>query len=377
MLPQAIPQITSRFHSLHDVGWYGSSYLLASAALQPLTGKIYSLFNTKWTFICFFAVFEFGSLLSAVATSSTMLIIGRAVAGMGASGLINGGMQIIYQAVPDQKRAQTMGILMVQSQLGLVGGPVLGGVLTEFASWRWCFYINLPIGAIAIGCLALVNVPDRLHRPTLEKDGKSQSKIKAMIHALDLKGFVLFSGCSIMLVLALQWGGVEYKWISGRILGLFFGSLGLFIIFCFQEYRIGDRAMFPWSVVRRMSVWTAGLSMFLFFGSQMIGNYYLPIYFQTVRNASPAMSGVMILPSIGGTMLFGLVSGFAVSKTGHYIPWMMFSGVFAGVGNGLLSTLNVDSPAIKWVWFQLIAGFGRGAGMQMVSSRLCPATDSC
>lgn len=128
--------ITSKFNSLHDVGWYGSSYLLASAALQPLTGKMYARFNTKWTFIAFFALFEFGSLICGAATSSMMLIIGRAIAGMGGSGLINGGMQIIYQAVPAQRRPGIMGVLMAISQIGLVGGPLLGGLLTEFVSWR-------------------------------------------------------------------------------------------------------------------------------------------------------------------------------------------------------------------------------------------------
>lgn len=354
---------------MHDVGWYGSSYLLASAALQPLTGKIYARFNTKWTFISFFGLFEFGSLICGVATSSMMLIIGRAIAGMGGSGLINGGMQIIYQAVPDHRRPAIMGILMAISQIGLVGGPVLGGVLTEFVSWRWCFYINLPVGALSFVCLAFINIPDRKVKPELELDehGNQKNKFKDLIHSLDLKGFTLFAGFSIMIVLALIWGGVEYAWSSATIIGLLVGSISTLALFCYQEYRIGDRAMFPWSVVKQTAVWCSSITMFLFFGSQMVGNYYLPIYFQTVRNASPAMSGVYTLPSIFGTMITAVLSGILVSKWGYYLPMMVASGVLAGIGNGLLSMLDEHTSAVRWAWFQLITGFGRGFGMQMVS----------
>jgi MFS family permease len=367
---QAVPVITSRFNSLHDVGWYGASYLLASAALQPLTGKIYARFDTKWTFISFFGLFEFGSLICGVATSSMMLIIGRSIAGMGGSGLINGGMQIIYQAVPDQRRPAIMGILMAISQIGLVGGPLLGGVLTEFVSWRWCFYINLPVGVLVFVCLAFINLPDRKVKPELELDenGNQKNKFKDLIHSLDLKGFTLFAGFSIMVVLALVWGGVDYAWSSATIIGLLVGGICTLALFCYQEYRIGDRAMFPWSVVKQTAVWCSSITMFVFFGSQMVGNYYLPIYFQTVRNASPAMSGVYTLPSIFGTMITAVLSGVLVSKWGYYLPMMVASGVLAGIGNGLLSMLDEHTSAVRWAWFQLITGFGRGFGMQMVSN---------
>jgi len=296
-----------------------------------------------------------------------MLIIGRAIAGMGGSGLINGGMQIIYQAVPDHRRPTIMGILMAISQLGLVGGPVLGGVLTEFLSWRWCFYINLPVGGLSFICLAFIQIPDHKHTPVPAAGDKPMGKWKEVIHSLDLKGFVLFSGFSIMTVLALVWGGVDYEWSSPTIIGLLVGGVCTLAIFCFQEYRIGDRAMFPWSVVKQMHVWASGICMFLFFGSQMVGNYYLPIYFQTLRNASPAMSGVYILPSIFGTMIMSLSSGALVSKFGYYMPWMIVSGVLAGIGNGLLSTMGVNTTTVEWVWWQIITGLGRGSGMQMVS----------
>jgi MFS family permease len=304
-----------------------------------------------------------------------MLIVGRAVAGMGGSGLMNGGMQIIYLSVPSHRRPALMGILMSFSQLGLVSGPLLGGVLTEYASWRWCFYINLPIGAVATFCIAMVQIPDGKKK---RGDGNGASiytlkeSSKELLHELDLKGFLLFAGFSLMVVLALQWGGTNYSWSSATIIGLFVGCGCALLVFAVQEYRIGDRAMFPWSIVRRTAVWSSGITMFFFFGSQMIGNYYLPIYFQTVRNASPAMSGVYILPSILSSMLMAVASGALVSRWGYYLPWMMVSAVLAGIGNGLLSTVDLHTHPVKWIWYQVIMGLGRGCGLQMVSKMLYP-----
>ncbi|KAK0101175.1 hypothetical protein ONS95_012844 [Cadophora gregata] len=159
IISTAIPQITTDFGSLDDVGWYGTSYLLTNCALQPLSGKIYGEFNIKKSFLTFFFIFELGSALSGAAQSAEMLIIGRAVAGIGGSGLLNGAYGIIHGIAPIEKQPRLLGIIIGLSLLGILSGPLLGGLLTEFASWRWCFYINIPSGGLTAFLLTIIHFP--------------------------------------------------------------------------------------------------------------------------------------------------------------------------------------------------------------------------
>jgi hypothetical protein len=145
IIATAIPKITDQFHSLGDVGWYGSSYLLTTAALQLLFGKFYSYFSVKWTYLVAIGIFELGSLICGVANSSLTLIIGRAVAGLGSAGIFSGALIILAYSVPLEQRPMYSGFIGSMYGIASVSGPLLGGVFTDKATWRWCFYINLPI----------------------------------------------------------------------------------------------------------------------------------------------------------------------------------------------------------------------------------------
>ncbi|OJJ50764.1 hypothetical protein ASPZODRAFT_56036 [Penicilliopsis zonata CBS 506.65] len=354
----ALPKITDHFHSLEDLGWYGSAYQLASASLQPLTGRIYHNFKSKWTFLAFFFVFELGSLLCAIATSSNMLIIARAVAGLGSSGLMNGSLTIITSSVPLQKSPIYVGIMMGCSQMGIVFGPLLGGAFTEYVSWRWCFYINLPIGAVVAAIIIFTRIPDQADKPP------PLSVVRVLHKKLDLLGFALFAPAAIQLLLALQYGGNQYAWNSSTVIGLFCGAGATFILFCVWEYRQGDMAMIPFSMLRKRPVWSSCLTMFCIFAMVLCAAYYVPVYFQAIKNTSPMMSGVYMLPSILAQMLFAVMSGVLTGKLGYYLPWTLFCGVASSIGNGLVSTWSPHTSTARWVGYQILLGAGRGAGMQ-------------
>ncbi|KAK3301208.1 major facilitator superfamily transporter [Chaetomium fimeti] len=360
ILPTAIPQITTEFHSLRDIGWFGSAYLLASSVMQPLTGKLYLGFGLKYTFLAFLGAFELGSLLCGVAPSSKFFIFARAAAGFGASGLLNGALNTIAAIAPMHKRPALIGFMMLISQLGMVGGPLIGGFITQYAGWRWCFYINLPIGAVSAIILSALTIPDGFVRTT----AKSTTKLSVFL-GLDPVGFALFAAFTVTLFMALQWGGGVYEWSNPVILGLLCASVGLFAFFSVWEKFVGENAMFPYSMLRKRVVWASCLTMFLLQGCALVYLYYLPIYFQVVKGASPFASGLYNSPGIGSQMLLAAISGVLVGKMGYYLPWVLVSGILGLVGSGLISTFTPDTGPAAWIGYQIIAGVGRGCGTTM------------
>ncbi|KAK3332292.1 major facilitator superfamily-domain-containing protein [Cercophora scortea] len=359
IISTAVPRITDEFHSLEDVGWYASAYQLASAALQPLTGKIYTKFTLKWSFLAFFALFELGSTICGAAVSSTMLIVGRAVAGMGASGLMNGGLTIIASAVPLDKRPSVTGSMMGISQLGIVCGPLIGGAFTSYSTWRWCFYINLPVGGLVAVGLCFAHIPDQI------KKSSPLLVLRNLHHELDLIGFVLFAPAAIQLLLALQYGGSDYAWNSATVIGLLCGAGATFAVWLFWNWRRGEDALIPLSTMKRRVVWSTSVTQWLLMSTLYCSTYFIPIYFQAVRDATPILSGVYMLSSIVSQLLFAIASGFLVERTGYIIPYTIFAGVLAAVSSGLTSTWSPTTPTGKWVGYMILGGSGRGAGMQM------------
>lgn len=355
----AVPRITDDFNSLDDIGWYGAAYQLGSAVFQPLTGKIYMKFKPQWTFLSFFFVFEIGSLICGVANSSAMLIVGRVIAGLGTSGILNGALLIIAECAPMQRRPTLIGIVMGIAQLGLASGPLFGGLLTEYATWRWCFYLNLPIGGLVAAMLVFVHIPQQHPRPP------PMSVVRSLHTSLDLFGFAIFAPALIMLLLALQWGGTAYAWNSSQIIGLFCGAGATFIIFLLWDYHKGDAAMLPFSIARRRTVWASCIVYGLFMGNLYTASYWVPVYFQGVKGASPTMSGVYILPMIIAHVIAALSSGPIVNKLGYYIPVALFAAVLLSVGSGLIATFSPSTPTGKWIGYQILYGAGRGLGLQM------------
>ncbi|OAA61775.1 Major facilitator superfamily domain, general substrate transporter [Niveomyces insectorum RCEF 264] len=355
----AVPKITDDFHSLRDVGWYASSYSLGSVALQLLTGKIYHYFSLKWSFIAFFAVFELGSALSGAAQSSAMFIISRAVSGIGASGLINGALTILAASVPLERRPPLTGICMGVAQLGVICGPLIGGAFTSGYTWRWCFYINLPLGSLVALPLLMLRIPDQFPKqPPL-------SVLRRLPELLDLVGFALFAPAVVMLLLALQYGGNQYAWRSSQVIGLFCGSGATCIVWLVWNYRKGDAALLPVSIVRRQRVWTSGIYYMLLSTTLIGASYFLPIYFQAVKGVSAIMSGVYLLATIIPQVLGAVSSGILVSRVGYVPPFAIFGAVLFTTGSGLYSLFQPGTTTGQWIGFQILNGLGRGLGFQM------------
>ena len=351
--------ITSDFNSLADVGWYGAAYLVTSATFQPLNGKLYVNFDTKWTYMTFLAIFELGSLICGVAISSNMLIVGRAIAGVGFSGIQVGTFTIIAACAPMEKRPALMGVAMGIAQTGLAIGPLIGGALTEYATWRWCFYLNLPLGCLVALLLFFIKIPANMVKP------KAVAIVRDLPKKLDLVGFALFAPAAIQLLLALQYGGNQYAWNSSVVIGLFCGASATFFIFCVWDVRKGDAAMIPISMIQQQIVWSSCLAFCFLMSHLFITQYYLPIYFQGVKEVSPTLSGVYLLPTIITQLIFAVGIGKAVQRVGYYLPFILFSAILLAISGGLLSTFTPDESTAKWIGYQIILGVGRGCGIQM------------
>ncbi|KAI0418135.1 MFS general substrate transporter [Xylaria grammica] len=359
ILGTATPQITQEFHSLGDIGWYGSAYQLTTAASQLLFGRVYKFYEIKRTFLVTVLLFEIGSVICGAAPNSIVFIVGRAIAGLGGAGIFSGVTIIMITMVPLRKRPMFQGLFGTIFGLASVLGPLVGGALTDAATWRWCFYINLPIGAVAAVCIIFILRPSRHSHPP--------ATIWQQIWRLDPLGTFLFIPSIVALLIALQWGGSTYAWSNWRIILLFVLFGVLLIAFGAVQVFLPNTATVPVRVVRRRSIWAATLFMFALAGSFLMAIYYLPLWFQVVKGASATQSGVYTLPFVLSLVVGSTLSGAFTQKVGYYVPAMIASPSLLAVGQGLMSTFRVNESSSHWIGFQVIGGFGLGLGMQAAS----------
>ncbi|POR34948.1 Major facilitator superfamily domain, general substrate transporter [Tolypocladium paradoxum] len=356
IIATAIPRITDEFHSLGDIGWYGSAYMLTGSSFQLLFGKFYTFWSIKWVFLSVIGIFEVGSLVCALAPNSMTLIIGRAVAGVGSAGIFAGALTILAYTVPLEKRPLYSGIIGSMWGISSVAGPLLGGVFTDQLTWRWCFFINLPVGAVSVLVIS-VFFPD----PQRKKEPRTWQQV---IWQLDPLGTVTFMPAIICLLLALHWGGSQYPWDSSRVTALLMLCAFLILVFLYVQYRMQDSATVPPRIMKKRTVWSSAIFEFFIGACFLLSMYFLPIWFQAIKGASAVTSGVMNIPMLLGVVVFTVASGVAVTTWGYYTPFIIGAAVLMPVGYGLMSTLQEDSSAAAWIGFQIIAGAGVGIGMQ-------------
>ncbi|POR35183.1 Putative HC-toxin efflux carrier TOXA [Tolypocladium paradoxum] len=359
IIAPALGAITAQFQSVKDIGWYGSAYLLTTTALQPMYGAVYKLFNVKLVYLGAVFIFEIGSLISAAAPTSTAFIVGRAIAGIGTAGLFSGSIVILSLSMPLKKRPLVFGLIGGMWGIASVAGPLLGGAFTENATWRWCFYINLPIGGLA---MLIVFLFVKVRRNTAETEGQS---FGARARQLDISGTAIFIPAVVCLLLALQWGGAEAPWNSARIIGLFVGFGLMIAIFIGIQLWQGDNGTLPPRLFKDRNVFFSMMFAFFFGAGFFPLIYYLSLYFQAIQGVSAVQAGIKILPLLLATVVVSVLSGGIISAIGYYnfviIPCMLLFTV----GSGMITTFDVDTGLPAWFGYQVLAGLGIGAGFQI------------
>ncbi|EMC97042.1 hypothetical protein BAUCODRAFT_121559 [Baudoinia panamericana UAMH 10762] len=350
IIATASPRITTTFDSLKDVGWYSSSYLLTTTALQPSFGKVNAYFSVKWVWLSALIVFEVGSILCATAISSKMFIVGRAVAGVGAVAIFSGGMTILAYAISLKSRPMYLGIVSSMFGIASVVGPILGGAFTDsHLTWRWCFWINVPFGgAAALTVLSFFSEPLLQYKSMALKDKLKQ---------IDFVGAVL-------LIAAI--GGVQYPWHDSRVWDCLLGFGLLITVFCITQAFLGDRATMPPRIhLRQRTVGACALFSAFLAMALYTHLYYLPFYFQAVKGVSAKVSGIHMIPYLVSMTVASIAAGGITTTVGYYNPPMWFGISLFAVGAGLLYTLKVSTSESHWIGYEIVAGFGMGSSAKI------------
>ena len=336
-------------------------------------GRIYTFYSTKWTFISGIFLFEVGSAICGAAPSSKVLIIGRAIAGFGSSGIFTGAIMIMVQSIPLHRRPIFQGLFGSVFGIASVAGPLMGGAFTDSkATWRWCFYINLPIGALTIAALCFFLHVDESKK---KKDVPFLEKLKV----LDPIGVMFFLPSIVCILLALQWGGTVYDWSEWREIVLLTFFAVLFVAFVIQQYLTGETtAMIPTRIIKQRSIIAGSYFTLCIAGAMMTVVYYLPLWFQAIKNVSAIKSGIMTLPLILSLVVGSMSCGAMVQRFGYYTPFMFVGVTILSIGAGLLTTLETDSGHAKWIGYQVLVGFGIGSCFQqsnLAAQRVLPNRD--
>jgi EmrB/QacA subfamily drug resistance transporter len=345
----ALPRIVGDLNGLEHMSWVVTAYLLAATVGLPVYGKLGDLVGRKSVFQFAIAVFLAGSALSGWAHSMNELIAFRAVQGIGGGGLMIGVQAIIGDLVPPRERGRFMGLISAVFGLASVAGPLLGGWLTDGPGWRWCFYVNLPLGLAAFVVIGLVLRTPRRARA----EGEPRPR-------LDVAGALLLAAVGVCLVLATSWGGSQYAWSSPMILGLLGGSVAALLLFVLAEWRAAEPVI-PLHLFRE-SVFNVSGAISMVVGVALFGAAsYLPSFLQMVDGASAMGSGLRMLPMMGGVVLASVASGQLISRTGRYRLYPLLGGALSTAGMVLLGRLTAHT---SYLWQSVaMAVLGLGVGL--------------
>ncbi|GAA3495960.1 MFS transporter [Streptomyces prasinosporus] len=345
----ALPTIVSDLGGLEHLSWVVTAYLLASTAATPLWGKLGDQYGRKKLFQTAIVIFLVGSALCGAAQDMSQLIAFRALQGLGGGGLIVLSMAIVGDLVPPRERGRYQGLFGAVFGTTSVLGPLLGGLFTEHLSWRWVFYVNLPVGVVALGVIATV-----LHIPR-----------RSTRHVIDYLGTFLIASVATCLVLVASLGGTTWAWGSPRIVGLAVLSAVLAVAFVAVERRAAEPVL-PLKLFRVRTFTLSAVISFVI-GFAMFGAMtYLPTFLQVVQGVTPTMSGVHMLPMVAGILLASTGSGQIVSRTGRWKVFPVLGTAVTTLGLLLLHQLDVDSTTAEMSLFFFVLGLGLGLVMQVL-----------
>ena len=346
----ALPRIVGDLGGLNHLAWVVTAYILAATITTLFYGKLGDMYGRKRFLMIAIVLFLIGSALSGLAHSMDQLIAFRALQGLGAGGLMVGAIATIGDMVSPRERGQYMGYMMAAMMLAMIAGPLVGGYITQNWSWRWIFYINMPIGGAALIYLWLT-----LHLPR-----------RRVEHRIDYLGALVIAVFSTAIVLLTSWGGSQYAWGSWEILMLAVVSALALVLFFVVERRAVE-PMLPLHVFKNRNFSVAS-SMSLLLGVAMLGTLtFIPLYQQTVQHASPTVSGLMLIPLMLGSTVTSLISGQVTSRTGRYKILPIIGGAIMTVGIYLLTHLSVNTTRLTSALCFVVLGIGMGFLMQITS----------
>jgi EmrB/QacA subfamily drug resistance transporter len=341
----ALPTMGRAFNDVENLSWVVTAYLLTATASTPLYGKLSDIYGRRMIMLAGIAIFIAGSVACAMAPSMTALILARALQGLGGGGLMSMTQTIIADIVTPKERGRYQGYIGAVFASSSIGGPVLGGVLTEHLHWSLIFWINLPLGLIALALTSSVLRRIPLH----------QRK-----HALDLPGALLMITAAIALLLALTWGGVRFPWLSWQVIGLFAGSVVLWMLFSWRLVSAKEPFL-PLSVLANPIVRTATLSGACCMGVLVGLTIFVPLYFETVIHLSASQSGLALIPLMGTSVVSATLAGQVMARVENYKRTALAGYVIAIAGLGALAIWPVGLPIWGMIAILAVIGFGVGA----------------
>ncbi|TXS56272.1 MDR family MFS transporter [Streptomyces sp. t39] len=345
----AMPTIVGELGGLEHLSWVVTSYTLATAASTPIWGKLGDLYGRKGVFLLSIVIFLIGSVTSGMAQDMGQLIGFRAVQGLGAGGLMVGVMAIIGDLVPPRERGRYQGMMAGIMAVAMIGGPLVGGTITDHLGWRWSFYINLPLGAVALAMVSTV-----LHLP---RKPRSTARI-------DYLGAALLTVGITAVVLVTTWGGTEYAWTSAVIMELAAIGIASLVGFLFVEARAAEPIM-PLHIFRSRNFSLMAVIGF-FTGFVMFGAVlFLPLFQQSVQGASATNSGLLLLPMLGAMLVVSMIAGRITTSTGRYRLFPIAGSALMIAGLFLLATMDTGTSRVTSGVYMAVLGAGMGFLMQI------------